>query len=94
MHNLNNTALESNKYMKINFDGGSPSFDTGLLFVKKFAGRFGFGLILKSDFKTSDSTSFRIHKNDENFWQMVYQILDVHFEDDCAGELEMILCRH
>ena len=34
MHSLNDIALESNKYMKINFDGGDLSSDAGLLLVR------------------------------------------------------------
>ena len=87
MYSLNDTALESNKYMKINFDGGDLSSDAGLLLVKEFTCRLGFDKILKSDFKTSDPALFRIHKDDENLWQMIYQILGAYFEDDCADEL-------
>lgn len=35
MYSLNDTALESNKYLKINFDGGNLSFDAGLLLFKE-----------------------------------------------------------
>ena len=87
MHSLNDTALESNKYMKINFDGGDLSSDAGLLLIKEFACKLGFDKILKSEFKTNDSATFRIHKDNENLWQMVYQILGAYFEDDCADEL-------
>ena len=87
MHSLNHTALESNKYMKINFGGGDLSSDAGLFLVKEFACKLGFDKILKSEFKTNDSAMFRIHKDDENLWQMVYQILGACFEDDCADEL-------
>lgn len=87
MHSLNDTALESNKYLKINFDGGDLSSDAGLLLVKEFACRLGFDKILKSEFKTNGSSMSRIHKDDENLWQMVYQILGAYFEDDCADEL-------
>ena len=87
MHSLNDTTLESNKYMKINFDGGALSSDAGLLLVKEFACKLGFDKILKSGFKTNDPAMFRIHKDDENLWQMVYQILGAYFEDDCADEL-------
>lgn len=73
--------------MKINFDGGYLSSDAGLLLVKEFACKLGFDKILKSEFKTNDSAMFRIHKNDETLWQMVYQILDAYFEDDCTDEL-------
>lgn len=87
MHSLNDTALESNKYMKINFDGGDLSSAAGLLLIKEFACKLGFDKILKSKFRTNDSPMFRIHKDNENLWQMVYQILGAYFEDDCADEL-------
>ena len=87
MHSLTDTALESNKYMKINFNGGNLSSDAGLLLIKEFACKLGFEKILKSNFKTNDSAKVRIHKDDENLWQMVYQILGAYFEDDCADEL-------
>ena len=87
MHSLNDTALESNKYLKINFDGGDLSSDAGLLLVKEFACKLGFDRILKSEFKTNSSSLSSIRKDDENLWQMVYQILGDYFEDDCADEL-------
>ena len=87
MYSLNDTALESNKYMKINFDGGDLSSDAGLLLIKEFVCKLGFDKILKSNFKTKDPALFRIHKDEENLWQMVYQILGAYFEDDCADEL-------
>ena len=87
MHSLTDTALESNKYMKINFKGGDLSSDVGLLLIKEFACKLGFEKILRSEFKTNDLAKIRIHKDDENLWQMVYQILGAYFEDDCADEL-------
>ena len=75
MYSLTDTALESNKYMKINFNGGDLSSDAGLLLIKEFACKLGFEKILKSEFKTNDPARIRIHKDDENLWQMVYQIL-------------------
>ncbi len=38
-------------------------------------------------FKTNDTASSRTHKDDENLWQVIYQILGAYFEDDCADEL-------
>ena len=84
---LNDTVLESNKYLKLNFDGGNLSSDAGLLLIKEFASKVGFVNILKKEFKTNDSASFRFHKDDENLWQIIYQILGTYFEDDCADEL-------
>ena len=73
--------------MKINFNGGSLSSDAGLLLIKEFTCKLGFDKILKAAFKTNDPALFRIHKDDENLWQMIYQILGAYFEDDCADEL-------
>ena len=84
---VNTLSLESNKQFKINFLGGDLSSDAGLLLIKKFACKLGFEKILKSEFKTNDTAKTRIHKDDENLWQMVYQILGAYFEDDCADEL-------
>ena len=84
---LNDTVLESNKYLKLNFDGGDLSSDAGLLLIKEFACKLGFVSILKKEFKTNDCASFRFHKDDENLWQVIYQILGAYFEDDCADEL-------
>ena len=84
---VNTLSLESNKQIKINFNGGDLSSDAGLLLIKEFACKLGFEKILKSEFKTNDPARARIHKDDENLWQIVYQILGAYFEDDCADEL-------
>ena len=63
---INTKALESNRQIKINFDGGDLSSDAGLLLIKEFACKLGFVNILKKEIKTNDSASFRFHKDDEN----------------------------
>lgn len=84
---LDDTVLESNKYLKINFNGGDWSSDAGLLMIKEFSCKLCFVNILKKKFKTNDSASFRFHKDDKNLCQVIYQILGAYFEDDCADEL-------
>jgi len=83
---LNTLKLESNKQIKMNFDGGDLSSDAGLLLIKEFAAKTGFTKLIKSKFKTNDR-SIRFRKDDENLMQMVYQIISAYFEDDCADEL-------
>lgn len=68
---LNDTVLESNKYLKINFNGGDFSSDADLLLIKEFVCKLGFVKILQSMFKTNDTASFRFHKDDENLWHMI-----------------------
>ncbi len=65
---LNTKALECNRQIKINFDGGDLSSDAGLLLIKEFACKLGFVKMLQSMFKTNDTALFRYHKDDENLW--------------------------
>ena len=50
---LNTISLESNKQIKINFDGGDLSSDGGLLLIKEFAARIGLLKLVKQLFKTN-----------------------------------------
>ena len=81
------TALESNKNFRVNFDGGNLSSDGGLLLLKEFYHRLGVKALLKKHFHTTDSASFRIHKDHENLLQMLYQITGAYFQDDHADSL-------
>ena len=84
---LNTISLESNKQIKINFNGGDLSSDGGLLLLKEFAARVGFTRLIKRLFKTNDHTACRKHTDPDNLMQMIYQIIAAYFEDDCADEL-------
>lgn len=87
MNSLKDTALESNPYMKINFDGGDLSSDAGLLLIKEFAAKIGLVKLIYSLFQTNDTATFRFHIDPENLLQMIYQTISAYFEDDCADEL-------
>ncbi|MBR3375917.1 MAG: IS1380 family transposase [Firmicutes bacterium] len=84
---LNTISLESNKQIKINFNGGDLSSDAGLLLLKEFTAKIGLPQLLRSTFKTNDPASFRLHTDQENLMQMLYQIFGAYFTDDCADEL-------
>ena len=81
------TALESNKNFRRNFDGGNLSSDGGLLLLKEFYHKLGVKALLKKHFHTTDSASFRIHKDHEKLLQMLYQITGAYFQDDHADSL-------
>ena len=87
MNSLRDTALESNLYLKINFDGGDLSSDAGLLLIKEFAEKIGLVKLVYRLFKTNDTATFRFHIDPENLLQMIYQTIAAYFEDDCADEL-------
>ena len=72
---------------RVNFDGGNLSSDGGLLLLKEFYHKLGVKALLKKHFHTTDSASFRIHKDHENLLQMLYQITGAYFQDDHADSL-------
>lgn len=84
---LNTLALESNKQIKINFNGGDLSSDAGLILIKEFAAKLGFINLIRKYFKTTSTAATRRHTDDKNLMQMIYQIISAYFEDDCADEL-------
>lgn len=84
---INSISLESNRQVKINFNGGELSSDGGLLLIKEFAAKIGLIRLVKNHFKTNDHTNSRKHTDSDNLMQMVYQIIAAYFEDDCADEL-------
>lgn len=51
MYSLNDIVLESNKYLKINFDGGDLSSDAGLLLFKEFLFKIGAVKLINRIFK-------------------------------------------
>ena len=85
---VNTFSLQSNRQIKINFDGGDLSSDAGLLLIKEFVAKIGFTKLIKKKFKTNDK-SIRFHKDHENLLQMIYQIISAYFQDDCADELTL-----
>lgn len=87
MDSLTTISLESNTKIKINFDGGDLSSDAGLLLFKEFLYKIGAIKLINRIFKTNDSAWFRIHKDDANLMQVIYQIISAYFQDDCADEL-------
>ena len=84
---LNNLALNSNRQIKINFDGGDLSSDAGLLLIKEFISKLGIEKLFGHSFKTNDSALVRYHTDKENLLQMIYMIIAGYFEDDASDEL-------
>ena len=84
---VNTLSLESNRQIKINFDGGDLSSDAGLLLIKEFVSKLRIDKLLGNVFKTNDSALFRYHTDQENLLQMIYTIIAGYFEDDASDEL-------
>ena len=84
---VNTLSLQSNRQIKINFDGGDLSSDAGLLLIKEFISKLGIERLLNRSFKTNDSAVFRYHTDRDNLLQMIYMIMAGYFEDDASDEL-------
>ena len=54
---VNTLTLESNRQIKINFDGGDLSSDAGLLLIKEFAAKIGFTKLIEKSLKPTISLS-------------------------------------
>ena len=48
---VNTLALESNRQIKINFDGGDLSSDAGLLLIKEFISKLGIDTLLEKAYQ-------------------------------------------
>ena len=75
MSSLNGLRLESNNKIKINFDGGDISSDSGLFLTKEFVHKIGFKKVLSNIFHTNDSALFRFHTDIDNLMQEIYQTI-------------------
>ena len=84
---VNTLSLESNRQIKINFDGGDLSSDAGLLLIKEFVSKLGIDKLFGKAFKTNDPALFRYHTDQKNLLQMIYMIIACYFEDDASDEL-------
>ncbi len=84
---LNTISLESNKKIKINFNGGNLSSDGELLLIREFVAKVDLIKLVKKLFKPNDHTNSHIHTDSDNLMQTLYQIIAAYFEDDCANEL-------
>ena len=63
---VNTLSLESNRKIKINFDGGDLSSDAGLLLIKEFVSKLGIDRLFSHSFKTNDSASSRYHTDKDD----------------------------
>ena len=71
MTTLSTTSLESNKRVKINFNGGDLSSDAGLLLISEFASKVGLTNLVNRIFKTNDTALFRFQVDLDNLLQVI-----------------------
>ncbi|MFR7846219.1 MAG: IS1380 family transposase [Coprococcus phoceensis] len=85
---VNTLSLESNRQIKINFDGGDLSSDAGLLLIKEFVSKLGIDNLLgKVRLRPMILHYSDIIQIKKNLLQMIYMIIAGYFEDDASDEL-------
>lgn len=87
MGSLLEKSLNFKRNVKISFDGGNLTSDSGLILYSEFDERIGFSRTIKESFKVNDSTNHRDHKNEDVLLQKIYQRIAGYTTDDNSDEL-------
>ena len=75
----NTLSLESNRKIKINFNGGDLSSDAGLLLIKEFVSKLGIDKLFSQSFGTNNS-AFKAVLNKNS---LALQLLPASFHIIC-----------
>ncbi|OOM79917.1 transposase [Clostridium sp. BL-8] len=73
--------------IKINFDGGKLTSDSGLILYSEFDERIRFSRTVKDVFYVNDKINHREHKNEDILIQKIYQRISGYTTDDNSDEL-------
>jgi len=63
MRSIHQMQLESNSKIRLDFNGGELSSDSGLFLVNEFCWKLGLNALAAQDFHTTDNALFRIHQD-------------------------------
>lgn len=89
MNSVNENCMNFNRNIKINFDGGNLSSDSGLFLYKKFDEKIGFSKTIAEIVKVNDSGNHAVHKNEDVILQRIYQNIAGYHTDDVADTLRL-----
>lgn len=87
MGSLLEKSLNFKRNVKINFDGGNLTSDSGLILYSEFDERIGFSRTVKDVFYVNDGINHREHRNEDILLQKVYQRIAGYTTDDNSDEL-------
>ncbi|MEB7772168.1 IS1380 family transposase [Kurthia gibsonii] len=73
--------------IRLSYDGGDLSSDTGQLLFREFDERIGFSRTIAKHLDLQDERTYCIHTNDSLIQQKIYQLLAGYHEDDAADHL-------
>jgi len=75
--------------LKINFNGGDLTSDSGMLLFKEFDNKIGFSQEIKKCLKFNDNIEHKLHENVEVVLQRIYQNTAGYHADDDADNLRL-----
>lgn len=73
--------------LKLNFNGGNLTSDSGMLLFKEFDNRIGFSSEINKTVNVNDNIDHRFHENTEVILQRIYQNTAGYHADDDADDL-------
>ncbi|WP_344909942.1 transposase, partial [Amphibacillus indicireducens] len=81
-------SLHFNKMIKVNFDGGNLTSDSGLILYKEFDEKIGLSQSIQETLQVKDPVDHREHPNPDVVIQKIYQHISGYHTDDHADELK------
>ncbi|MCF8009140.1 MAG: transposase, partial [Halanaerobiales bacterium] len=87
MVTISEKRMNFNSNLKLNFDGGNLTSDSGLLLYKEFDNEIGFSQVIKESLSFDDNIDHRIHKNEDVILQRIYQNAAGYHADSDANDL-------
>jgi hypothetical protein len=75
--------------LRINFNGGDLTSDSGMLLFKEFDSQIGFSQVIKDSLNFNDDVNHRLHENEDVVLQRIYQNAAGYHADDDADDLRL-----
>jgi hypothetical protein len=88
MTSVNQKAMNFNKRIKVDFDGGDLTSDAGILLYKEFDDVIGLSRSIEEKVHINDGVSHRMHENHDVIMQKIYQNAAGYHADDHADHLK------
>jgi len=87
MDTISEIRMNFKSRIKLNFDGGNLTSDSGMLLYKKFDKKIGFSKEIRNSVVIKDNTNHRKHENEDVILQRIYQNAAGYHADDDADDL-------
>ncbi len=88
MTSVNEKAMNFNKRVKVNFDGGDLTGVAGILLYKEFDDVIGLSRAIEENVHINDGVSHRMHENHDVIMQKIFQNAAGYHADDHADSLK------